>query len=86
MEVQHPVDRAIVQCWASGEAADMSEFVRLHRAEVPTAEVYPIERRLLDPANTDDLSAASEFSPTVEASWPDPDTLEDRPALSDPQL
>ncbi len=42
VEVQHPVDTAIVGQWARGEAADVSDFVRLHGAELPTAELYPV--------------------------------------------
>lgn len=42
VEVQHVVDLAIVRQWSRGEPADVSEFVRVERAELPTAEFSPI--------------------------------------------
>ncbi|MEM7676613.1 MAG: hypothetical protein AAF449_11480 [Myxococcota bacterium] len=65
IEVHHPVDRAIVRAWSQDEAADVSDFVRLDRAEVPTAEFYPSVEIV------DALSEAAQQSitPTDDIRW-----------------
>ena len=86
VEVQHPVDRAIVRQWSRGEVADVSEFVRLDRTEVPTAEFSPVAAvaMAMNGAEITDASVAAErvirrrARASIDGSWRDRDTLEDR--------
>ncbi len=86
VEVRHPVDRAIVRQWSRGEAADVSEFVRLDRTEVPTAEFSPVDAVVvaMTGAEITDASVAAErvvrrrARASIDGSWRDRDTLEER--------
>ena len=77
VEVLHPVDRAIVRQWGAGAVADVSEFVRLHRAELPTAEFSPVnvvtmvtEAASTHPIATNDPCAEAQ-NPGDEGGWPE---------------
>ena len=92
VEVQHPVDRAIVRQWACGEAADVSDFVRLDRTELPTAEFSPVgviggmaeAAAKTDPTPADDpRRSPARSTPTVdEGAWPQTDREEQPTAVS----
>jgi len=86
VEVHHPVDRAIVRAWSRDESADVSEFVRLNRTEVPTAEIYP-SVEIVDALSVPTTSA-QHVTPTEDVRWP-PDTSPDELVallVSDPTL
>ena len=79
VEVQHPVDRAIIRDWGRGEPADVSEFVKLHHTELPTAEFDPVsaEGDALDVPTLNDVPGAASRTARLPRSSAEPVTLED---------
>ena len=89
IEVQHPVDRSIVRQWSRGLAADVSEFVRLDRTELPTAEYAPLQHagmmirseptlRNARPSLGRRSDASVTSVPMDEAMWVDGDTVDEQ--------